>query len=167
MSEHFRYLKEIPPIPPVLYKDVTIEWLSRQENTFKTPGFEDKQHIARLVTDFYRQYKVTQPELLEWLSDHLPCKFWTRWQLIVDGMVPHKDFGRTECLNYIIQDGGPNAEIRFYDDSKQVELERHRIEPLLWHWLDVSTNHCPINFPGVRWALTVCPVDYTFRDNHE
>lgn len=161
--KHLRYLDEILSIPPTLYKDVTIEWLSQQRNTFTTPGFEDRPLASRSVTDFYRQYVVTQADLLEWLSEHLPCKFWTKWQLIVDGMAKHKDIGRTECLNYIFQTGGENAELRFYDDSKEL-VESHRIEPLRWHWLDVGTYHHPINYPGVRWSLTVGLVDYTFRD---
>ena len=140
-SDYIKYVN-LPQIPEGLLVN-TIDDFSELKNIF----IKDKYPL-------YKQYLNVNPDLRDWLQDTLHCYFFCSYQVIREGILVHKDFGRTECMNYILATGGENAVLNMYDDDRNL-IVAAQVPVHKWHWLNVTKFHGAANLDTVRLSLTV------------
>lgn len=141
----FNYL-DYPQIPEELLLS-KISDFDHLDNIFQLPNYP-----------FYKQYLITNDGLMDFLKSIFPFNFYATYQIIRNGIAIHKDFDRTETLNYLIDAGGPDATLTLFDDNKQ-PIHSEVIEIKRWHRIDVTVNHNVSNFSSHRIAISVVPLE--------
>jgi hypothetical protein len=141
MSLYFRYL-DFPTIPEDFVSDI-YHSINTNENHF----------IKKNVN--YSLYPVSS-RLRDHINSFFPKSTAISIQVINGNLPIHRDIGRTEAINYIIETGGEDVQTCFYNDNKI--LDSHRISAFKWHWLNVSVHHTVINvkkdLPRISITLT-------------
>ena len=79
------------------------------------------------------------------------------FQLITDNLPVHKDYGRTNCYNYIIKSGGDVSTV-WYDDNLK-EIDRVVFPTRIWHNINVEKFHNVIGINNTRIAISVWTKD--------
>lgn len=92
-------------------------------------------------------------ELQEFLKPYFDSNANIAFQLITQGLPIHKDYGRTNCYNYIIETGGDVSTV-WYDDNLN-EIERTVFPTNVWHNINTSTYHTVVGVTGTRIAVSV------------
>jgi hypothetical protein len=128
-------------VPAKLLAD--LKEISKLRNIFKIKRYP-----------FYKQYAVPNQELIDYIEHLFECKCFCSYQIIRNKIAVHKDIGRTECYNYIINPGGQDATLDLYDESC-ILVESIKIPSHKWHWLDVSQFHGVSNIETVRISLSI------------
>jgi hypothetical protein len=136
----FKYL-DLPEVPVELLTDINT--ISKLKNVFKLKLYP-----------FYKQYEVPNQELKDYIEELFKCRCFCSYQIIRNKIAIHKDMGRTECYNYIIDPGGQNAALDLYDESL-VLVESIKIPSYKWHWIDVSQFHGVSNIETIRLSLSI------------
>jgi hypothetical protein len=137
----FKYLS-LPKIPDELLLH-NEEDFTEMENIFKNKG-----------SRFYKQHLVTNPELKKFIEDIFGCPCFCTYQVIKNGIPVHKDSGRTECINYLITTGGPDAALDFYNNRFKVE-HSEKLPAHVWHWLNVSGLHGVSGLTSTRISISI------------
>lgn len=135
----FKYLS-LPEIPNDLILDY--EEFSKSKNTFVFKNYP-----------YFKQYEITGP-LRDYLDSIFNCEFVASYQVIRNGIAIHKDYGRTECINYLIETGGPMASLDIYDEGKNL-LISEKIPAKKWHWIDVTKLHGVSNIESIRMSISI------------
>lgn len=138
---YFKYF-DLPQIPEHLYLKTVSEFESLT-NIFRLPNYP-----------CFKQYHVNEG-LNEFMRQHVKFDFFCGYQLIRNNIAIHKDAGRAECVNYLIDTGGPNAQLNIFDEDKITILHSEKIPPFKWHWIDVSKNHNVTGIDTVRIAISL------------
>jgi hypothetical protein len=145
---YFKYM-DFPAIPDnLLVQD--IGYFSNKENIFRIPSYAH-----------YKQYEV-DTNLKDYLRTIFHFDFHCSYQVITNGIAIHKDGCRTECLNYLIDTGGAESELRIYDEDKSTILHSEIILDRKWHWINVGLNHNVVNISGTRISISINPYNTTF-----
>lgn len=137
----FKYL-DLPPIPEHLLQ-ADREQFRLRENVFRIPTYE-----------FYKLHYVSQ-DIDDFLKTIFDFPFYAWYQVITDGLNIHKDGCRTEAINFITDTGGDNATLRLYDEDQTSIVHQERIQPLRWHWIDVSKFHNVVNIDSTRISVSI------------
>jgi hypothetical protein len=140
MFEYFKYV-DLPKIPSDLLETINI--IESKENYFKNKSYR-----------YYKQYKINL-ELNDFLKSIMPLPFRASYQIIRSGIDIHKDIGRLECFNYLLDNGGDDSKLTIYDENKTTILHQEHIEPFRWHWICVNKFHGVSNLIRPRIAITV------------
>jgi hypothetical protein len=138
---HFRYF-DLPHIPDHLLL-TTPEEFSTLTNIFKFPNYP-----------YFKQYAVST-ELNDFMKQHVSFPFYCSWQVVRNNIAIHKDNGRTEAVNYIIDTGGINAQLNIFDDDAKTIVFSEKIPPRIWHWIDVGRFHNVTGIESVRIAVSL------------
>jgi hypothetical protein len=141
MTVCFRYLN-FPALPDEIHLEIHKSYLENP-NYFK---FRDDR--------FYKIH-LANDKLTETVKSIIPNPGKISVQLIQNSVPIHVDIGRTEAINYLISTGGDDVYTCFYQNNLLVE--KHKIEPFRWHWIDVSNPHTVINLTNdqPRIAITI------------
>ena len=140
----YNYCSQIPQIPNDLI-NITEEEIRKIPNKFN--GVRATKYSLHDVTkeldNFIRPYFTNDVNIA--------------YQLITDELPIHKDYGRTNCYNYIINTGGDVSTV-WYDDNLQ-EIERVVFPTHIWHNINVETFHNVIGLDSTRIAISVWSKD--------
>ena len=140
MGNFLKYLDDIPILNDSLihevYESLKNETTFYRKNNRSYQIFEATDELKKFTKSIFN-------------FDHV-----TNVQRIVNSLNIHKDYGRIQAYNYMIENGGDNVQTCFFDDQFQL-LEKYNIENHRWHCLDVSVYHNVINVESTRIALTV------------
>lgn len=96
-----------------------------------------------------------QDDLREWLQKEFPDRTKFRYQTLTKTVPVHKDIGRTECINYIIDNGGQNVQTIWYEEDYVTPTHNVILPERTWHLLQVDYYHTVTNIQGRRFAITV------------
>lgn len=140
----YNYCSHIPQIPNDLI-NITEEEIRKIPNKFN--GVKATKYSLHNVTK----------ELDNFLRPHFNNDVNINYQLITDELPIHKDYGRTNCYNYIIKTGGDVSTV-WYDDNLQ-EIERVVFPTHTWHNINVETFHNVIGIDSTRIAISVWSKD--------
>lgn len=114
----------------------------------------------------YRKYPVNA-ELADWLQSAFPDCDTFDYQIIRKGLRVHKDVARTECYNFLVDNGGPNSRTTWYQDDKETITHTEIIPSQVWHKLQVDVFHGVSDVDEVRIGITVYKVlDNPVIENH-
>jgi hypothetical protein len=137
----FEYLDHLPKIPEHLIAQV-YECLE-SDNLFSNKKIHGK----------YGTYAITN-DLADWLSTFFSREYMFKVQRVENGLHAHIDKSRLEAFNYLIDTGGPEAALCYYDNlgniTAQFQIEAHR-----WHRIDVTHLHTVKHIKTTRIAITV------------
>ena len=140
----YNYCSQIPQIPNELI-NITEEEIRKIPNKFN--GVKATKYSLHDVTkeldNFIRPYFTNDVNIA--------------YQLITDELPIHKDYGRTNCYNYIINTGGDVSTV-WYDNNLQ-EIERVVFPTHTWHNINVETFHNVIGINSTRIAISVWTKD--------
>jgi len=143
MNNFFRYV-DLPQVPSHLI--VNSMFLEKQKN------------IYGVNSAHYSQFQISK-DLQDFLKSIFDFEITAQYHVIRKGLSIHKDRSRTECFNYLIEDGGEDACLNIYDDSKEAILQSVRVELFKWHWINVAEFHGVSGLTDVpRLAITVTPL---------
>jgi hypothetical protein len=140
----YNYCSKIPQIPNELI-NITEEEIRKIPNKFN--GVKATKYSLHDVTK----------ELDNFLRPYFNNDVNIAYQLITDELPIHKDYGRTNCYNYIINTGGDVSTV-WYDDNLQ-EIERVVFPTYTWHNINVETFHNVIGIDSTRIAISVWSKD--------
>ena len=101
----------------------------------------------------YEIYHANKP-LTQFVEQTFGQEFVCRIQVIKEGILIHKDVGRTTAHNFIIDCGGEHAATCYYNDQLEL-IEQIEIQAQRWHKLDLTVYHNVIDLDHNRVALTV------------
>ena len=147
MNEFFKYV-DLPEIPRHLILDISE--IEKQENVFTLKKF------------FYKKYEISN-ELNLYLKDIFNFEFVAQYQVIRNYIPIHKDIGRTECFNYLLDNGGESSSLDIYEDDKQTKILSEKIDNFKWHWINVSKYHGVSGLTNKpRYSITVTPANSKF-----
>jgi len=138
---YFVYLN-LPCLPKELIADLS-DIMSRPNN-----------FLGR--SENYTLHSILNQRLYNEITNIFPFKIKASYHVLKKHVVIHKDINRVDAFNYIIEAG--NATTTFYDNDKKTILFEKNIEPLRWHYLNVSKFHGVTNIERVRLAITVTPL---------
>ena len=141
MSKLYSYCSQIPQIPDRLI-NITEEEIRKIPNRFD--GVDKPRK--------YSLHTATQ-HLQNFLQPYFDSNAEIAYQLITDDLPIHKDFGRTNCFNYIIQSGGDVNTVWYDDDLK--EIDRVILPTHIWHNINTETFHNVIGVNSTRIAISV------------
>ena len=143
MYNFFKYL-DLPVIPFDLLS--TLEEVIQQKN------------IYNINTSFYKQFDIND-NLNNYLKTIFNFKFTAQYQIIRYGIPIHKDRNRLECINYLIDNGGPDSYLEIYNEDKKTILFKEHIENYKWHWINVGKFHGASGLRiKPRFSLSVTPL---------
>lgn len=141
----YQFCSEIPNIPEDLC-NLSVEEIRNIPDKFtgvKTP----KGIVPRYTLH-------TAPTAIEqFLKPYFDADANFAFQLITSDLPIHKDFGRTQCFNYIINTGG-NVNTVWYDDDLN-KIESVVFPERKWHSIRVDNFHNVTNVTSTRIAITV------------
>ena len=137
----FKYL-DLPPIPEHLLAADRDQFRLR-ENFFRMPTYE-----------FYKLHHIS-PDIKDFLTTIFPFPFHVAYQVITEGFDIHKDSYRDEAFNFILDTGGEQATLTLYEEDKTSIIHQERIQPLRWHWIDVSKFHNVVDIATTRISMSV------------
>lgn len=140
----YNYCSQIPQIPNDLI-NITEEEIRKIPNKFN--GVKATKYSLHDVTK----------ELDNFIRPYFNNDVNIAYQLITDELPIHKDYGRTNCYNYIINTGGDVSTV-WYDDNLQ-EIERVVFPTHIWHNINVETFHNVIGLDSTRIAISVWSKD--------
>lgn len=140
----YNYCSQIPQIPNDLI-NITEEEIRKIPNKFN--GVRATKYSLHDVTK----------ELDNFIRPYFNNDVNIAYQLITDELPIHKDYGRTNCYNYIINTGGDVSTV-WYDDNLQ-EIERVVFPTHIWHNINVETFHNVIGLDSTRIAISVWSKD--------
>jgi hypothetical protein len=147
MNTFFKYL-DLPKIPEYLLVDIA--------------SIEQQKNIYGIELPFYKQFEVSN-ELYTFLKSIFDFEFSAQYQIIRKELPIHKDRSRTECINYLIDNGGANSSLMIYNEDKTTVVHREQIENFKWHWIDVSKFHGVSGLQdSPRFSITVTPTEKTY-----
>lgn len=141
----YQFCSEIPNIPEDLCK-LSVEKIRNIPDMFT--GVK----IAQDIVPKYSLHKA--PNAIEqFLKPYFDADANFAFQLITQNLPIHKDFGRTNCYNYIIKTGGDVSTVWYDDDLNKIESvvfpERK------WHSIRVDNFHNVTDVTSTRIAITV------------
>jgi hypothetical protein len=143
MHSIFKYL-DLPVIPFNLLN--TLEEVQQQKNIYDVDFY------------FYKQFDINDA-LNNYLKTIFNFKFTAQYQIIRYGIPIHKDRARLECINYLIDNGGPESCLEIYDEDKKSILLKEHIENYKWHWINVSKFHGVSGLKSKpRFSLSITPL---------
>lgn len=146
---YFRYF-DLPPIPENLLLHTPEE-------------FDSLTNIFRLPTyPFFKQYAASD-DLNEFMKQHVPFPFYCSWQVVRNNISIHKDNGRKEAVNYIIDPGGPDAQLNIFEEDKSTIILSEKIPARTWHWIDVGKFHNVTGIETVRIAVSLSVLNCSLR----
>jgi hypothetical protein len=140
----YNYCSHIPQIPDDLI-NITEEEIRKIPNKFN--GVKATKYSLHTVTK----------ELKDFLKPYFDNDVNIAFQLITDELPVHKDYGRTNCYNYIIKSGG-NVSTVWYDDNLK-EIDRVIFPKHIWHNINVETFHNVVGINNTRIAISVWTKD--------
>lgn len=141
----FEYLPEIPSPPQeYLYQSLEQIRLNNSELSY-FPGVYGS-FLARNSLILEQMFKP-------YFSFDLTNRF--GYQYIGENMVTHKDQGRVETYNFILDTGGDNVTTVIYDEDKTTILHEEVIKPMVWHRLRVDKYHNVLNITRPRFMMMV------------
>ena len=140
----YSYCSQIPKIPDNLI-NITEEEIRKIPNKFN--GVKATKYSLHTVTK----------ELEDFLTPYFDNDVNIAFQLITDELPVHKDYGRTNCYNYIIKSGG-NVSTVWYDDNLK-EIDRVIFPKHIWHNINVETFHNVVGINNTRIAISVWTKD--------
>lgn len=138
---------DLPAVPPSLIEPLQVVVDKPPRNSwFSKPPFSTRD---------------CSPELTIWLRNNITLRklFHAQYQLVWTGLRIHKDNGRLEAFNYLLNSGGENIKTLFYDDDKQC-LHEEIIPLQRWHRIDTSQYHNVLVQPNqIRLAISLTLID--------
>lgn len=140
----YRYCSQIPQIPDELI-NLTEEQIRKIPNKFN--GVKATKYSLHTATK----------KLEEFLTPYFDNDVNIAFQLITDNLPVHKDYGRTNCYNYIIKSGGDVSTV-WYDDNLK-EIDRVVFPTRIWHNINVEKFHNVIGINNTRIAISVWTKD--------
>ena len=140
----YRYCSQIPQIPDELI-NLTEEQIRKIPNKFN--GVKATKYSLHTAT------KKLEEFLIPYFDNNVNIAF----QLITDNLPVHKDYGRTNCYNYIIKSGGDVSTV-WYDDNLK-EIDRVVFRTRIWHNINVEKFHNVIGINNTRIAISVWTKD--------
>lgn len=140
----YRYCSQIPQIPNELI-NLTEEQIRKIPNKFN--GVKATKYSLHTAT------KKLEEFLIPYFDNNVNIAF----QLITDNLPVHKDYGRTNCYNYIIKSGGDVSTV-WYDDNLK-EIDRVVFPTRIWHNINVEKFHNVIGINNTRIAISVWTKD--------
>ena len=140
----YRYCSQIPQIPNELI-NLTEEQIRKIPNKFN--GVKATKYSLHTATK----------KLEEFLTPYFDNNVNIAFQLITDNLPVHKDYGRTNCYNYIIKSGGDVSTV-WYDDNLK-EIDRVVFPTRIWHNINVEKFHNVIGINNTRIAISVWTKD--------
>jgi hypothetical protein len=143
----FQYINILPEIPEEL-RMVDLKELQTQENIFRNPKYL-----------FYKLYDIKNKKLIEFLNSIFNFPFWAGYQLVRNGLHIHKDYSRSECINYQFDPGGDLNSLNIYDEDKQTILHKEHILPNKWHYINVGKYHNVTGLSRPRIGISVMRID--------
>lgn len=142
-AKYFQYIN-LPSIPERLI-ELDLDKIESKKKIF-FPKNIDYQ--------YYKKYHIND-DLNNFLKSIIHIPFSASYQIITEGIHIHKDIGRIECFNYLLDTGGDESRLIFYDEDKsKILLEKH-IERFKWHWLFVRKFHTVKSLVRPRIAISV------------
>lgn len=142
-NDYFKYV-DLPPIPENLLL-TDIYSIERSENLFRIKDYR-----------FYGIYGIGD-KLTEYLKGIFSFDFFAGYQIVRDGIHIHKDGSRTECFNYLIDNGGRDNTLNIYHEDKKTILHSGTVDIHKWHWINVGMFHNVTNLSRPRFGITVTP----------
>ena len=140
----YRYCSQIPQIPDELI-NLTEEQIRKIPNKFN--GVKATKYSLHTATK----------KLEEFLTPYFDNDVNIAFQLITDNLPVHKDYGRTNCYNYIIKSGGDVSTVWYDDDLK--EIDRVTFPTHIWHNINVDKFHNVVGVDSTRIAISVWAKD--------
>lgn len=142
----FEYLPEIPD-PPIEFLHDTLEKIRlNSEEAMYYPGI----YGCFLVNS---NKKVLEKMFEPYFPFDIEHRF--GYQYIGENITIHKDMGRFETYNYIIDTGGDNVKTVWFDEDKTTILHEEVIRPRVWNKLRVDVNHGVFNLTSPRIMMMV------------
>ena len=139
--DYFKYV-DFPQIPKELI-EFDLCAIESKKNNFKNVNYP-----------YYKKYYVN-PDLNDFLKSKIDVPFIASYQVIRSGLDIHRDVGRIECYNYILDTGGDDTRLVIYDDDAKSVLLDEYIEPFKWHWIFVKKFHNVVSIERPRIAITL------------
>lgn len=141
----FEYLPEIPPPPQ--------EYLCSSLEQIRLNAYE-LSYFPGVYGSFLVKHRMAIEEALRpYFSFDVTNRF--GYQYIGENMVTHKDNGRVETYNFILDTGGDNVTTVIYDEDKTTILHEEVIKPNVWHKLRVDKYHNVLNITRPRFMMMV------------
>lgn len=141
----FQYLPEIPS-PPKQYLYSSLEQIrfNTTESMF-FPGIYGSFRLGDSVDleGFFKPY----------FSFDTQGRF--GYQYIGENILTHKDVGRVETYNFILDTGGDDVTTVWYDDDKTTVIHEEVIKPMVWHKIRVDKYHTVTNITRPRIMMMV------------
>ena len=144
----YSFCSQIPQIPDGLI-NITEKEIRKIPNKFNRVQETDKPSK-------YSLHNATQ-QLKEFLQPYFDSNAEIAYQLITNDLPIHKDFGRTNCYNYIIQAGGDVSTV-WYDNNLK-EVDRVIFPERIWHNINTETFHNVLGVTSTRIAISVWTKD--------
>lgn len=135
----YRYCLQLPQIPDSII-NLTEDEIRKIPNKFN--GVNARKYTLHAATH----------KLEEFLKPYFDNNTNFAFQLITDDLPLHKDYGRTNCYNYIIKSGG-NVSTVWYDDQAK-EIDRVMFPINVWHNINVQKFHNVIGITSTRIAIS-------------
>ena len=147
----YRYCSQIPQIPDSIINptEEEIRKIPNRFAEFPSDGVKARKYTLHTATQ----------ELEDFLKPYFDNDVNIAFQLITDDLPLHKDYGRTNCYNYIIKTGGDVSTV-WYDDQAK-EIDRVIFPTRVWHNIDVTKFHNVVGLTSTRIAVSVWASDET------
>jgi hypothetical protein len=142
----YSYCSQIPQIPDEII-NLTEDEIRKIPNKFN--GVKATKYSLHTATQ----------ELNDFLKPYFDNNVNIAFQLITDDLPLHKDYGRTNCYNYIIKSGGDVSTV-WYDDNAK-EIDRVIFPTGVWHNINVTKFHNVVGINSTRIAISVWASDET------
>ena len=140
----YRYCSQIPQIPDEIV-NLTEDEIRKIPNKFN--GVKATKYSLHTATK----------ELEDFLRPYFDNDVNIAFQLITDELPIHKDYGRTNCYNYILKSGGDVSTVWYNDDLK--EIDRVTFPTHIWHNINVDKFHNVVGVDSTRIAISVWAKD--------
>mgnify|MGYP007072273259 FL=1 len=140
----YRYCSQIPQIPDEIV-NLTEDEIRKIPNKFN--GVKATKYSLHTATK----------ELEDFLRPYFDNDVNIAFQLITDELPIHKDYGRTNCYNYILKSGGDVSTVWYDDDLK--EIDRVTFPTHIWHNINVDKFHNVVGVDSTRIAISVWAKD--------
>lgn len=141
----YQFCSNIPNIPEDLCK-LSVEEIRSIPNKFT--GVKISEGIVPTYT-----LHTAPSEIEQFLKPYFNANANFAFQLITQNLPIHKDFGRTQCFNYIINTGGNVKTVWYDNDLNKIESVVFPVRK--WHSIKVDNFHNVTDVINTRISITV------------